>query len=166
MSEPTAVVAGPSPQDEVIDLCRDLIRIDSSNYGDGSGPGERKAAEYAATLLDEVGIESRLYEPEPGRTSLVARWGGGDGRAPMATAAARKIRKNYQFDAHNRIDRNSEQGIISANATLSFPDVDQSTSLRTPSSMRRLFLPAGPGIPGRRNESAKAQKEPTVTAVM
>ena len=71
------------PAAEVVELCRELIRIDTSNYGDADGPGERKAAEYAAALLDDVGIESRLYEPEPGRTSLVARWGGGDGRAPL-----------------------------------------------------------------------------------
>ncbi len=67
------------PAAEVVELCRELIRIDTSNYGDEDGPGERKAAEYVATLLDEVGIESRLYEPEPGRTSLVARWGGTSG---------------------------------------------------------------------------------------
>ena len=66
-------------QSEVVDLCRDLIRIDTSNYGDDSGPGERKAAEHVAALLDEVGIESRLYESEPGRTSVVARWGGTEG---------------------------------------------------------------------------------------
>ena len=65
-----------------MDLCRELIRIDTSNYGDEEGPGERKAAEYVAAVLDEVGIESRLYESEPGRTSLVARWGGTD-RAPL-----------------------------------------------------------------------------------
>ncbi|MFS3129133.1 M20/M25/M40 family metallo-hydrolase [Nocardioides sp. Bht2] len=64
---------------EVVELCRDLIRIDTSNYGDAEGPGERKAAEYVAALLDEVGIESTLMESEPGRTSLVARWGDGDG---------------------------------------------------------------------------------------
>ncbi|MEJ7831811.1 MAG: M20/M25/M40 family metallo-hydrolase [Nocardioides sp.] len=64
------------PTAEVVELCRDLIRIDTSNYGDQEGPGERKAAEYVAALLDEVGIESRLYEPEPGRTSVVAHWGG------------------------------------------------------------------------------------------
>ena len=64
------------PAAEVVELCRDLIRIDTTNYGDDSGPGERKAAEYVATLLDEVGIESRLYESQPGRTSVVARWGG------------------------------------------------------------------------------------------
>ncbi len=64
------------PAAEVVELCRDLIRIDTTNYGDDSGPGERKAAEYVATLLDEVGIESRFHESQPGRTSVVARWGG------------------------------------------------------------------------------------------
>lgn len=64
------------PAAEVVELCRELIRIDTSNYGDQEGPGERKAAEYVAALLDEVGIESRLVESEPGRTSVLARWGG------------------------------------------------------------------------------------------
>ena len=64
------------PAGEVVELCRELIRIDTSNYGSEDGPGERKAAEYVATLLDEVGIESRLYESSPGRTSVVAQWGG------------------------------------------------------------------------------------------
>jgi hypothetical protein len=67
------------PAGEVVELCRDLIRIDTSNYGDESGPGERKAAEYVATALDEVGIESELFELESGRTSLVAHWGGTPG---------------------------------------------------------------------------------------
>jgi acetylornithine deacetylase/succinyl-diaminopimelate desuccinylase-like protein len=69
----------PDPAGEVVELCRELIRIDTSNYGDDSGPGERKAAEYVATLLDEVGIESTLVEGTPGRTSVVAQWGGTDG---------------------------------------------------------------------------------------
>ncbi|KQQ44248.1 hypothetical protein ASF50_08425 [Nocardioides sp. Leaf307] len=61
-------------------MCRDLIRMDTSNYGDAEGPGERKAAEHVAALLDEVGISSRLYESEPGRTSVVAHWGGDGSR--------------------------------------------------------------------------------------
>jgi acetylornithine deacetylase/succinyl-diaminopimelate desuccinylase-like protein len=69
----------PDPAAEVVELCRELIRIDTSNYGDQEGPGERKAAEYVAALLDEVGIESRLYESLPGRTSVVAQWGGREG---------------------------------------------------------------------------------------
>jgi acetylornithine deacetylase/succinyl-diaminopimelate desuccinylase-like protein len=67
------------PAGEVVELCRDLIRIDTSNYGDESGPGERKAAEHVAALLDEVGIDSELFERDSGRTSLVAQWGGRPG---------------------------------------------------------------------------------------
>lgn len=64
-----------TPESEVVDICRELIRIDTSNYGDEPGPGERKAAEYVATLLDEVGVASHVVEAVPGRTSLVAHWG-------------------------------------------------------------------------------------------
>jgi acetylornithine deacetylase/succinyl-diaminopimelate desuccinylase-like protein len=66
------------PGAETLDICRDLIRIDTSNYGDDSGPGERKAAEYVAASLAEVGIDSEIVESEPGRTSVVARWGNQD----------------------------------------------------------------------------------------
>jgi acetylornithine deacetylase/succinyl-diaminopimelate desuccinylase-like protein len=84
----TAHDAAYDPAAEVVDLCRELIRIDTSNYGepDGQGgPGERKAAEYVAALLDEVGIESRLYETTPGRTSVVAQWGGAPGAGSART---------------------------------------------------------------------------------
>ncbi|WP_408623871.1 M20/M25/M40 family metallo-hydrolase [Kineosporia rhizophila] len=47
--------------------------MDTSNYGDNSGPGERKAAEYVAGLLADVQIEPQVFESEPGRTSVVAR---------------------------------------------------------------------------------------------
>ncbi|HEX5563047.1 MAG TPA: M20/M25/M40 family metallo-hydrolase [Nocardioidaceae bacterium] len=67
---------------EVVDICRDLIRMDTTNYGDGSGPGERKAAEHVASLLDEVGIEAELFEGVEGRTNVVARWGSGE-REPL-----------------------------------------------------------------------------------
>ena len=54
------------PAAEVVDICRDLIRMDTTNFGDGQGPGERKAAEHVATLLEEVGITTELWEAEPG----------------------------------------------------------------------------------------------------
>jgi len=42
----------PGPHDgyatDVAELCADLLRIDTTNPGDGSGPGERQAAEYVA----------------------------------------------------------------------------------------------------------------------
>ncbi len=69
-------------EDEVVDLCRELIRIDTSNYGDHSGPGERKAAEYVAEKLAEVGLEPKIFESHPGRASTVARIEGADPSRP------------------------------------------------------------------------------------
>lgn len=81
-------VSTPNPPDrqepelsehaEVVRIARDLIRLDTSNYGDSSGPGERLAAEYVAAELGSVGIESTIFESEKGRTSLVARVAGAD----------------------------------------------------------------------------------------
>src|SRR6516165_3775610 len=65
-------------QDEVVDICRDLIRIDTSNPGDHSGPGERRAAEHVAALLAEAGLEPRIYESHEKRASVVARIEGAD----------------------------------------------------------------------------------------
>jgi acetylornithine deacetylase/succinyl-diaminopimelate desuccinylase-like protein len=77
MTEPT--VAGTiSAEDEVVDLCRGLIGIDTSNYGDDSGPGERVAAEYVAGKLADVGIRPEVVEARPGRTSVIARIAGED----------------------------------------------------------------------------------------
>lgn len=60
-------------QDETVDICRNLIRIDTSNYGDGSGPGEREAAEYVTELLNEVGLKPKVFESAERRTSVVTR---------------------------------------------------------------------------------------------
>ena len=69
-------------EDEVVDLCRDLIRMDTSNYGDHSGPGERQAAEYVAEKLAEVGLEPRIFESHQGRASTVVRVPGEDRTRP------------------------------------------------------------------------------------
>jgi acetylornithine deacetylase/succinyl-diaminopimelate desuccinylase-like protein len=71
-----------SAQDEVVGICRDLIRIDTSNPGDHSGPGERQAAEHVATLLAEVGLEPTVLESHPKRTSVVTRITGTDSKRP------------------------------------------------------------------------------------
>ncbi len=72
----------PADTDEVVQICRDLIRIDTSNYGDGSGPGERAAAEHVSGLLAEVGLAPELFESAPGRASVVARLPGADPSRP------------------------------------------------------------------------------------
>jgi acetylornithine deacetylase/succinyl-diaminopimelate desuccinylase-like protein len=65
-------------EDEVVELCGDLIRIDSTNAGDNSGPGERKAAEYVAAKLADVGLEPQILESDSGRANVIARIEGAD----------------------------------------------------------------------------------------
>jgi acetylornithine deacetylase/succinyl-diaminopimelate desuccinylase-like protein len=65
--------------DEVVEICRELIRIDTTNTGDlATCAGERVAAEYVAGLLDEVGLVPEIRESAPGRASVVARFEGTD----------------------------------------------------------------------------------------
>ncbi|MEU6023697.1 M20/M25/M40 family metallo-hydrolase [Micromonospora sp. NPDC047134] len=69
----------PAPTDEVVDLCRDLLRIDTTNTGDNAtSVGERLAAEYVAEKLAEVGIDPVLHESAPGRANVIARIPGTD----------------------------------------------------------------------------------------
>ena len=77
-----ASATGRTAQDEVVALCRDLIRIDTSNRGDNSGPGERQAAEHVAALLTDVGLEPTVLESDTNRASVVARIAGTDQSRP------------------------------------------------------------------------------------
>ncbi len=64
--------------DEVVDLCRYLIRIDSTN----PTSNERRAAEWVAEQLTDAGLTPQVFESEPGRASVVARWAGEDSSRP------------------------------------------------------------------------------------
>jgi acetylornithine deacetylase/succinyl-diaminopimelate desuccinylase-like protein len=68
----------PRAEDEVVEFCRDLIRIDSTN----PTSNERAAAEWAAARLTDFGLSPQLLESEPGRASVVARWPGSDPSRP------------------------------------------------------------------------------------
>ncbi|GAA2956525.1 M20/M25/M40 family metallo-hydrolase [Glutamicibacter bergerei] len=60
-------------QEEVVEICRKLITIDTTNFGDNNSRGEREAADYIARLLSEVGLDSTIYESAPGRANLLTR---------------------------------------------------------------------------------------------
>ncbi len=70
------------PTVDVVTHASDLIGIDTTNTGDDSGPGERKAAEYVAERLADVGLEPTILESRRGRANLVARWEGSDPTLP------------------------------------------------------------------------------------
>ena len=54
-------------------FARDLIRFPSVNWGEGRSDGEAEAAGYLEAALRRLGLTPRLFEPEPGRVSVVAR---------------------------------------------------------------------------------------------
>ncbi|WP_156759484.1 M20/M25/M40 family metallo-hydrolase [Microbacterium karelineae] len=58
---------------EVVRVARDLIRIDTTNYGGGNAKGEREAAEYVGDFLSGLGLAPQFYEPIERRTNVVAR---------------------------------------------------------------------------------------------
>ena len=58
---------------EVARIARDLIRIDTSNFGGGNSKGEREAAEYVGAFLTSLGLEPEYYEQIPNRTNVMAR---------------------------------------------------------------------------------------------
>jgi acetylornithine deacetylase/succinyl-diaminopimelate desuccinylase-like protein len=64
--------------DLTAEIARDLIRFDTTNYGEGRSNGETDAAEYVAAKLDGLGLTPQLFESEPGRTSVVTRVKGRD----------------------------------------------------------------------------------------
>ncbi|RQP09387.1 MAG: M20/M25/M40 family metallo-hydrolase [Microbacteriaceae bacterium] len=63
-------------------IARDLIRIDTTNWGEGRAKGETEAAEYVEAELRALGLEPRLYDAAPRRTSVVARVEGADPTRP------------------------------------------------------------------------------------
>jgi acetylornithine deacetylase/succinyl-diaminopimelate desuccinylase-like protein len=69
-----------SAEAEVVDLCSELIRIDTSNTADPETlAGEAEAADYVAAKLREVGYEVEVLESgAPKRMNVIARLEGAD----------------------------------------------------------------------------------------
>lgn len=63
-------------------IARDLIRFDTTNWGGGRAKPETEAAEYVETELARLGLEPRMFDAAPGRTSVIARVEGADPERP------------------------------------------------------------------------------------
>ncbi len=63
-------------------IARDLIRFDTTNWGEGRATGETEAAEYLGTLLADLGLAPQYFDSQPRRTSVVARVPGRDPSLP------------------------------------------------------------------------------------
>src|SRR6476469_5114802 len=88
MTESDIAPAIPDPQRaaasaaerEVVQLCSELIRIESVNTGDPDtiGDGEARAARYIQQKLEEVGYQTTYVEAVEGRGNVFCRLAGAD----------------------------------------------------------------------------------------
>jgi len=67
---------------ETLRISRELIRVDSSNFGDGSGPGERAAAELVMRELVDAGFDPLYVESQPLRGNILLRINGSEPSLP------------------------------------------------------------------------------------
>ena len=63
-------------------IAQDLIRMDTTNFGEGRSKGEAEAAEYLGALLEGLGLKTTYVDAAPTRTSVIARVPGADSSLP------------------------------------------------------------------------------------
>lgn len=100
--------------DETARVARDLIRIDTTNWGNGKSNGEAEAAEYVSARLAKLGLDPQMFESEKGRVSVVARVEGHYGNVGHDTppeAATRPAVDRPALVVHGHLD------VVPADAT-------------------------------------------------
>src|ERR1700709_2818169 len=68
--------------EETARIAQELIRFDTTNYGDGKSEGETEAAEYLGAHLEKLGLETAYVDAAEHRTSVFARGKGSDSTLP------------------------------------------------------------------------------------
>jgi acetylornithine deacetylase/succinyl-diaminopimelate desuccinylase-like protein len=77
-----STTAPGDPTEEVVDLLQQLIRNECVNDGSVESGHEVRSADTLTSYLEGGGLDIERYEPEPGRSSVVARIEGSDPDAP------------------------------------------------------------------------------------
>jgi len=70
------------PLEETARIAQELIRFDTTNFGEGRSNGETDAAEYLGALLEGMGLTPEYVDAATGRTSVIARVEGADHTKP------------------------------------------------------------------------------------
>ncbi|NYE96426.1 acetylornithine deacetylase/succinyl-diaminopimelate desuccinylase-like protein [Psychromicrobium silvestre] len=67
---------------DVAELCAELIRFDTSNFGEGKSHGEHKIAEFIAQKLEQAGYQPMILGPNLERSSVLLRVPGTERHLP------------------------------------------------------------------------------------
>lgn len=72
----------------ITQILQKMVQIDSTNPSlHPSGAGEAEVSSYCAGLMGQLGMDVKLYEPEPGRVSVVGtKLGSGQGKSLLLNA--------------------------------------------------------------------------------
>jgi acetylornithine deacetylase/succinyl-diaminopimelate desuccinylase family protein len=74
-AELAALIRANVSEEEVVEICRDLVRTPSENP-----PGnEEEVAKVSQRWLERLGLPFESVEPLPGRVSTISSWSNGDG---------------------------------------------------------------------------------------
>ncbi len=76
------VVTVTEPLEETARIAQELIRFDTTNFGEGRSNGETDAAEYLGALLEGLGLTTEYVDAATGRTTVIARVEGTDPGKP------------------------------------------------------------------------------------
>lgn len=83
MSTPLETASAPTdPELDPAQLCAQLIRFDTSNFGGGTSKGERSCAEFIVGLLRGAGYDPQILGPSEDRASVVLRVSGSNPALP------------------------------------------------------------------------------------
>ncbi|RED65933.1 M20/M25/M40 family metallo-hydrolase [Cohnella lupini] len=106
-----------------LDLFKSLIRIDTSNP-----PGnEAEAARYIRRKLEERGIGSICFEPEPGRANVIAKLGSGSKPSIVLLSHLDVVSADSSQWSHPPFEAHEEDGVIYGRGTL---DTKQLTAMQ------------------------------------
>lgn len=145
MSAEQPVTPSTLVADETVRICRELIQIDSTNYGPGvDGPGERLAAEYVVGQLEDVGLECTVFESEPKRTSVVTRVEGADSTRPALVLHGHLdvVPANASDWSHDPFGADVADGMIWGRGAVDMKDMDAMILATVRDFARRGIKPA------------------------
>ncbi len=94
MSDLAGLVREHVSEDEVVEICRDLVRVPSVNP-----PGdEREAAKVVESWLGRLDLPAEFVTPLPNRTSTLSSWGGSGAQGDQGDQGERTLLFNGHYD--------------------------------------------------------------------
>ena len=130
---------------EATELLQQLIRNRCVNDGTPTSGHEERSAAVLETYLEGTGVDLETYEPEPGRTSLVAKMSGTDPAAPSLTLLGHTdvVPADERDWAHDPFGGELIDGVVWGRGAIDMLDLTATMATAVRHLARSGFRPAG-----------------------